>query len=348
MTDAYTIKVGAVADNTQAVLELWRSGFADLHGAAASAKLAQSYLDNPAGPGVFFFLESAEVAGFIGVQSLVQRIFHHRDHLVMAGIMADYVVDPRHRSLGPALLLLQSSSACGRENFGFIYGMPNKKAQPVLKRAGLTPLGMMVRYSKPLRSRPFLSSRIGPRWLALAAPLVDAGMAVLDSMRALRIRQPLSWQQVSADDAGLDMIWFGSDRRQLTLAERSRRILAWRYPVAAADWLVFIARCRRSGEAIGYVVCRQRNDVMVISDFYCLSPLSQTDDLLLAFSRLMRRRRVASLSLEFFGAESVVAGLHAAGFAAREHNPIFSVRGDTAGLDGGELWYFTGFDRDTD
>jgi len=348
VSEAYTIKVGAVTDNTQAVLELWRNGFADLHGAAASAKLAQSYLDNPAGPGIFFFLESTEASGFIGVQSLVQRIFHHRNQVLMAGIMADYVVDPRHRSLGPALLLLQSSSACGRENFGFIYGMPNKKAQPVLKRAGLTPLGMMVRYSKPLHSRPFLSSRVAPRWLPWLAPLVDAGMCALDFLRSLGVRQPLFWTQVAADDPILDAVWTRADRSALTLAERSRRMLMWRYPHGEAGWRVVVARRKRMDEVIGYVVYRQRNDVVVVGDFYCLSPLQQSGELLLEFSRLMRRQRISSLSLEFFGADAVARGLHKAGFAAREHNPIFAVRGDSAGFDDRELWYFTGFDRDTD
>lgn len=347
MSEAYSIKVGAVADNTQAVLELWRNGFADLHGAAASAKLAQSYLDNPAGPGVFFFLESTEVPGFIGVQSLVQRIFHHRNQVLMAGIMADYVVDARHRSLGPALLLLQSSSACGRENFGFIYGMPNKKAQPVLKRAGLTPLGMMVRYSKPLHSRPFLSSRVAARWVPWVAPLVDVGVSALDFLRSLKIRQPLAWTEVGGDDPALDVLWERGDKKSLTLAERSRRLLAWRYP-EAGGWRIVVARRKRADDVVGYVVYRQRNDVVVISDFFCLSPLDQTGDLLLEFSRSMRRQRISSLSLEFFGADAVTRGLHQAGFAAREHNPIFAVRGDSAGFDDKELWYFTGFDRDTD
>jgi len=347
VTEEYTIKVGAVTDDTQAVLELWRNGFVDLHGAAAQAKLAHSYLDNPAGPGVFFFLKSAEAPGFVGVQSLVQRIFHHRDQAMMAGIMADYVVDSRHRSLGPALLLLQSSSACGRENFGFVYGMPNKKAQPVLKRAGLTPLGMMVRYSKPLRSRPFLATRIAPRWLSPVAWLVDAGMWALDVSRALGLRQACDWQAIDADDPSLDEVWRCSEKAALTLGERSRRILAWRYPQGEAGWQVFIARNKRTREPMGYVVCRERHDVVVINDFYCVRPLRQTGEILLGFSRLMRRRRVSSLSLEFFGAQAVICGLHRAGFAAREHNPIFSVQGSAA-LGGTEQWYFTGFDRDTD
>lgn len=349
MTDAYTIRIGAVADNTQAVLDLWRGGFADLHGAAASAKLSQSYLDNPAGPGVFFFLESDGAAGFIGVQSLVQRIFVHRDETVMAGIMADYVVDARHRSLGPALMLLRSSSACGRERFGFIYGMPNKKAQPVMKRAGMTPLGMMVRYSKLLRSRAFLSSRVAPWLLPVATLAVDTGMRALDVLRSLWIAQSCRWRQADIRDPVFDKLWTESEKASLTLAERSGRMLAWRYPHDFGPlWGVFVAEHKRSGAPMGYVICRERHDVVVISDFYCVRPLAQTATLLLGFSRLMRRRRISSLSLEFFGADAVVAGIRKAGFSAREHNPIFSVRGDAANLDGEEMWYFTGFDRDTD
>jgi hypothetical protein len=341
----YTVTPAVAADVEATLLALWANSFEWLRGEAAQKKLEHFYLRNPAGSGPVFLLRHNASETDVGVQTLVSRRFFVDGHVQMAGIMADYAVNPAHRSLGPALQLLKTSIAASKDSLAFVYGLPNRKAEPILRRAGLEPVLEMGRYAAPLRSRTYLASKVPAALLAPAALVADIGLATVDVLRAWRLAPGVRW--VDPVDGDLDAIWQGALHAGLLLSDRSAALLRWRFgDCPAGGRRIDVARDYRDGRLVGYVAWSLQNDVAVVSDFLCAAPRNDTTRLFAAFGCRARREGAVSVSLEYCGSADVVEQLIAAGFQWRESNPVFSVR--NAALPPPSTWYLTGFDRDTD
>jgi hypothetical protein len=88
--------------------------------------------------------------------------------------------------------------------------------------------------------------------------------------------------------------------------------------------------------------------VAVVADFLCADPLRDTGLLMRGFAWHMRGTPAERVTLEFFGAPAVAAGLKAAGFLQRPDDlPLYLAHG-LREAPPAEAWYFTGFDRDGD
>jgi hypothetical protein len=341
----YTVTPAVAADAEATLLALWANSFEWLRGEAARKKLEHFYLRNPVGAGPVFLLRHNASETDVGVQTLVSRRFFVDGRTLMAGTMADYAVDPAHRSLGPALQLLKASIAASKSSLAFVYGLPNRKAEPILRRAGLEPVLEMGRYAAPLRSRTYLASRLPGTLLAPASLVADVALAVVDRLRAARLAAGVRW--VDPDDADIEAIWQGALHSGLLLSDRSAALLHWRFDAKdAGGRRIDVARDDRDGSVLGYVVWSLHNDVAVVSDFLCASPRRDTARLFAAFRCRARRAGAVSISLEYCGCAEVAAQLGTAGLQWRESNPVFAVQ--HAALPPPSAWYLTGFDRDTD
>ena len=188
----------ATYDSQGLITGLWAQGLDGLVDDVAAAKYRHYYLDNPAGKGTCLLLHDGTSGEAIGVQGLIPRTFYDGDRRIDVATLADFVVAPGHRSLGPALKLMRASIAHSKERFNFIYGTPNENSRATLKRAGLRALGSLTRYTKVIRSKSYWRARL-PQWIVLpVASAVDALIACADIGRGWLYGRHWLWSEQTA------------------------------------------------------------------------------------------------------------------------------------------------------
>ena len=348
----YRVRPADLDTEASLIQALWSQNFVALNEKTGAAKFDAQYRHNPAGKGECLFLEEQASATVIGVQGLIRRRFVHGADLLVAGVMADYAVNAPHRSLGPALQLMKSCIAHGRQTLDFLYGFPNPRSQAIFQRAGLLPTGTISRYVKPLRSREFLTRSLSARWrvvLPVLTVLVDVAMRLGETWRQLRYGQQWQWRQCEHFDEEFDRSWLGGERGNMVMGERSRDMLAWRYPNPAMRRIA-VVRDPKNGEPVGHVIWQRNGLMLSILDVYCRRPDHQLLGLLCGFSRQVRHLPATSLSMEFKGPANLRLALKRAGFHPREDCPFHAILGEASSIGelDAEVFYLTSFDRDSD
>lgn len=348
MANSYRIDVASLSDSAAAIEALWVDNLVGHGSGGASAKLRLGYQENPAGSGMALLLYPDGSDSPKGVQGLHPRIFHFGAQRLRAVGFADYAVDPAHRSLGPALMLMRKSIQLAAERYDLVYGLPNQKAAPVLQRAGLRRLGVVRRYAMPLSARDRFAVRM-PRWLAaLCSPLVDVVLALRERLLTAAELGPLQCMSVEWLDPVFDDLWA---RRPATLllSERSGAMLHWRFGMPErGNWKACVAR-DQAGVARGYVIWRLKQGLAEVGDLFSPEPEAWTASLLMAFSRMARQAGAASASVTFFGRAQVVEQILASGFILRPQlAPLFTLPNGSNDLAAEENWYVTDFDNDAD
>jgi len=283
------------------------------------------------------------------VQGFVPRRFWMGERETIAAVMADFVVVPAHRSLGPALKLMRTGIELGKARFSFSYGTPNEKSLAIVRRAGLETIGVFTRYTKVLRSESYWRRRI-PSWLTpVAAALVDLGILAVDLGRGWLRGNPFHWAERVDFGVEFDRIWQMRSVHRV-YGDRSCGTLAWRYPAGSGQgaWRISLASSA-GGDVLGYVVWRLRNGTVMVNDFLVVESGASQRTFLHSFSQYVRRFAVDRVSVEFYGASDVVEALRDCGFAPREQSSIVraSQQGGDVSLSQASA-YMTSFDRDND
>ena len=344
----YDVTVGDYSRDRKTILSLWLEGFEQIDKAYAESKLSWMYQNNPMGAGLVYFLRDRNTQSEVGVQSLGLRDWRFGNKQFKSGIMADFVVNKKHRSLGPALQLLRAVVAEGEQVLDIIYGFPNKKAQPIFKRAGYKELGGMARYAKVLCSKRLLQERV-PAWLVpLAVLIVDSFIRLQGVSNMLLNSLTVKGEWLDTFDERFDDLWEKDKGREVLVSDRSAKVLKWRFKVGLdrQNWKIFAISNKE--ELLGYIVANTSGNVWVVGDFYARGEGTELQQLLSLFCWQAIRKRCESISLEFYGMQQVKTQLVQTGFQKREENPIYYVPCDERLESAKELqWYITGFDRDT-
>ncbi|MEN1957286.1 hypothetical protein [Luteimonas changyuni] len=175
---AYRICDGqhGVGDPRGAAIAAWRGSLGD-DDALLGARYDAMCLHSPFGRPVFRFVEHVD-DGIVGLLALAPRRMRAGGRELLAGVLSHLAIHPRHRSLGPALMLLESVLAAAEQHFDLVYGIPNASqgANAALRRAGLCPLAGMERSAgaaAPWRAcgfRPRGEQQVVVRW-------IDPGLA---------------------------------------------------------------------------------------------------------------------------------------------------------------------------
>ncbi len=348
----YRVRAADVVAERDAIAGILSDGFPGLTAASIDERLSAQYQSNPAGPADCVVLEEAESGELAGVQGLLRRRFESAKGAIEAAVMADYVIRPAHRALGPALQLLKGAIERARSRGGFLFGFPNAKASVVFARAGLAPRLWLTRYVSLIRSEATIRRRLSPAYRFLAGGVAAVGNVAL-AIRHLVSKglapAELSWAEPKSFGREFDELWSALDRAGLVIGVRSAGMLAWRYP-AAPSRRVALARRGADGPLVGYVVWSVADRLISIHDVCCAHLARDLAPLLVGFVDRARRTPAEAVYLEFAGPPALAAAVRRAGFVPRETSPVhlvvadgsFSAEGLAASL------YLTGFDRDTD
>jgi hypothetical protein len=335
MDQGFTYEV--VAENPERVraelCRLWKHNLSAEDG-TAEEKFQRLYREAP-DPAESVFVVQAKVpdggARPVGTMGVGVRRYQIATRSVRVGVSADLAIDREHRVLLPALRLLQAVKAFVSTHCAFAYGFPNKKAEPVMRRAGFHVLASTARYARVLRHARYasrLATREGiPPLVVRAAQnehigtvaggLFDVARLAFGGIDVVRAAAAHTFAWATHFDARFDALWSSARSDYDIVGARTAAFLSWRYPAPARDIATLVRRADDSLRAYAIVQHDPETGVADIRDVFghadALGPLL---DLLLPALWL---RDVPSVSVRFVGAPRVVALLRARGFDLREN-----------------------------
>jgi hypothetical protein len=342
----YRIEVGDVVADSARVLDLWRQN--PLQRTRVEAKYRWLYLDNPFHGGMQLFLRHEACEPPVGSAGLVPRQFMARGRSVSAGQLTDLFVQESHRTLQPALLLQRRMRSIGLDAHDLLYGFPNTKSLPVVKRIGYTQLGEFTKFVMPLRYGPELRRWL-PKWMT---GMVGSALDILHPIY-FRPRFPMrsGWRGQWADQADdrLDAFWEHARQFDGIIGVRDRRFLAWRFFERPDHRYRLFLLTRGPSDALSaYAVCEALNDTMHIRDLLADPRSAQSLRWVIhLLARQARREGFDKLTFECSSGDRLRGVLCSTGLFVRGSAPVLvSMRADTAASLGGLEWYLTAADTE--
>lgn len=295
----YTIRTGDAAQDRGELIALWRRNLAD---ADRERRYVGLYENNPAGKGRFW-LAVDETGRAAGAAGLLFRKVSLRGSGILSGVTADFVVDRNNRGLGPATglqrrLLAESGPTA------FVYGFPNRRAEPVQRRVGFQILGPMHRWVKILRSertaRKWLPSPPAARAVSFA---LDPALALISRERRRRRTPGVLSETVRSPDHRFDRLWEKLSNSLPILGDRSAAFLQWRYRGNPNRPYEILAVSRKADrEIFGFVIYRMSADgICGVMDLSAENLEDALEITLQEFCLRMREKPVAAISLCYFG-----------------------------------------------
>ena len=317
---SYRVSVGDIVYDREAVLHLWQGNLGGDDN--LDEKYRWSYSENGLGSPLLLLLRHEPSNECIGVTSVAPRQFRVGNQQVSAGVLMDMVVDARHRTLYPAMLLQKQALDHELKRYSFLYGYPNRKAQPVFMRVGYTKLGDITRFVRILRTEAILG-RFLPALLGRSlCTLLDR---VLLLYHRIGGRCPAGWNMEwqEAPDYRFDQLWERTKTDDCIVGVRDSKFLQWRFVKHPGHrYRFFVLHAKDSDRLIGYLVCEATERTLCILDFLAESGDRGLRCLLDGFMNEAYRQGYVRVTAEYLGKESVTRALRRAGMVARGGRPV--------------------------
>jgi len=319
------------------------------------SKFEWLYQDNVSGAASCWLVRDTNDGSIVGSTAVFPRTFRVGGRLYRGGITGGFVVDPRHRTVGPAIMLQKATiSACDGGQFDFLYGTPNKSSEPVQRRVGYRMVGSEIRLVRVLRSQGYVKRYVKS---ALVSHLLGhaCDLALQAIARERRRKPPKSLYKLetfSTFDERFDRLWQRSAGQHDIVGERTSAFLNWRFAECPyAHYKTAALVCTRTGEVDGYIIYEVEGNVVHVADLFARDTSEVLDRLLAAFLAEQRQSGREAVNVVYFGNEAVLRSLAQFGFKTREtvRNIVFY------GGSGGDLaapwknqtgWHFTAADND--
>lgn len=305
----------------EAIMAVWRAsqlGHAQEH----APKYAWFYRQCPFGAPLVRLLHHAPDDAVVGTCAAGPRRMVASGKVLDAGVLVDIAVTPRHRSLGPAMIMQASLIEASLERFDLLYGFPNAKSLPVVKRLGYSVLGEMLRQARVLRSRRYLARRLPAPLATLVAWPVDMAVSLWLSARRLRAWGVRSEWADRADER-MDTLWRSSAPGDTALAVRDAAFLRWRFDACPLVSTRYLLVSDRGGMLLAWFACEVADGMLHVRDFWSAGavhglPRAYLDVLLAA----AWRGGHAAVSVECLGSNGCQDAWRAAGFRERGRRPV--------------------------
>lgn len=343
---AYKVVEADLSKDKEEIINLWRRNFPG--SSRPEKRFDWIFGQNPYGPAKCWLLMSEKDHAFVGCATLIPRRIYINGTHVMVGIVADTVMDQRHRTMGPSLMLQRAAiSEFEKGNVKFIIGFPNKLSEAVNIRAGYKIMGNYVRMVKVFRSEKKLGELTNTHLSKIISPIIDFGLNLDKYFRKRGDKlEKVSFEEVESFDDRFDELWERFSKEDLVIGERSRLYLNWRYTqYPYGDFKVFCARNERNN-LLGYIVFRMDNNEVFISDIFSHK---LNDVILYNFLERFRNEHVDSTAIGLVDNDYFVKLFKRSVFLKRENigNIVLYCDGDLRKLLGNPLnWYL--FYGDTD
>ena len=346
---SYSVKPVDINNDSDIVIKLWNESFPGSSG--FEYKYNWLYRNNIYRNAELFFLLHDESKEKVGVQGVSGRMFECDGENISAGLVGDFAVSSKHRTLGPGLKLLKSTMAAGIKKNGFVYSFPNVNAIPVVKRAGYKLHKNIKRYVKINKSGKQFEKYLPHLLSSVAALFFDVFVYVIDYVKYSIYCSAISYEFCKTMPDDVDFLWESSDfKKNHLMQQRNKQYIEWRKEEERKQKIYyFIIRDKLKKIMLGYVAyCFNKdNNSVLIVDFFALDEIKNIKSLLIIFVYKIRHENVSSVSIEYMGSENIGAGVKLAGFSFRDKRPMFyKFNEDVTPVLKKKKWFLTAWDED--
>ncbi|HKS06214.1 MAG TPA: hypothetical protein VJR92_07885 [Gemmatimonadaceae bacterium] len=318
----YTVATADVRADRATVMSLWRGNLDE--GDEPEAKFQWFYCDHPNGPSTMLFLLHGAERTPVGTAGIGRRELVANGTVHRAGVLADLLVIPSHRTLFPAMELQRAATREGLAACGVVFGVPNVKAVPVFRRLGYAPIGDLVRFVVVLRYGEQLRRRM-PAWLAsIGGAVLDTVMPVLRRLSGANTPAIGEWRNTV--DASFDDLWSRARSFTGVIGVRDAGYLKWRFLARSSHpHRVFALRAADGARLIGYAICEDARPTLHVRDFLVDRAVpGGVATLVDTLARHAYREGFSTLSLDFMGGDEDCESLRRAGMRERDRRPLFA------------------------
>lgn len=340
----YTIAQPEIQDVREEIIALWKRNLPT----ATRERYDWLYTGGPAQPWTVRDADGTAI-GSMGAMLHTMKIF---DDVRQAGQPIDLNVDRRHRLGGPAVQLQRRlAAAVDGGKLALAYGLPNAQAEPVLRRIGYRELGVMGRWTKPLRSDMLLAERIKHRGLRnLIATAANAGLLFTSADVWIRRPKNIRSEIVDRFDERFDRLWETAARRFAVIGERTADYLQWRFARCPDVRYRTLCLCDADDRLRAYLTYSQGEGRAYVSDLL-FQEYADLEHILAEFIKMVRLMHKQAATMIYFGHPLVALTLRHFGFLPRRSQWKVMVYANPAaespGLINPENWYLTQADIDT-
>lgn len=305
----------------ESVVKIWRDNLQCKYD--PEEKYNWLFVNSPFGPGQIYQLVDTEQEQVVGVQGISIRNFKNIHGTIRIGLFSDFAVDTRHRTLGPGLKLINHTNTHGLNHCDMIYGFPNKKSLPVVKRAGFNCDNNMVRYSRPLRFGYLIGNYLPSTATKIISPLLDFIGSLYNSIISLPYRLKYKVDKNAVISNEFDGLWSESHRNNPSfMCERTEKSLLWRFQDNREhDYKLMSLRERQSNKLIGYIVYYiDSKKICHVVDLLANNLKTLLIPLMSGF--LDHINNSLSVSIEMYAKPEIINKLRICAFRPRDTRPI--------------------------
>lgn len=279
------------------------------------------YRQNPDGQAILWSIRKEETGEMAGFTVAIPRRIWVDGTTCLCWNCADFSVSAKYRVLGIAVKLRRASrEGVDAARVRFLYSHPNARMQTVCEKAGNVPVGTMIRYSKPLRSEPYLKRHLtGTTLPRLVAAAVDPVLRLRSAERRHRFSCRTRVVPGLAFDDRFDDLFERASRGRRIVGVRDARYLNWRYhqnPLYETHGVLAEAEGRLSG----YLVFTIQGATADLKDIFALDDDTAQRDLIAAAIRWAREAGLENLSIAVLEGHPAIATLERFGFVQRPDN----------------------------
>ncbi len=345
----YRVEIARLPEQAGSIVELWSQalGYAERR----PLKLDWFYLRHPEGQSCLLLLHHG--GQVVGVTGLGSRPLSWHGRELDGALMGDFAVDSHHRTLFPALMLQRAALEQGLGRHGLLYGFPNAKSLPVVRRAGYQVLPGMGRYARALRSEAYLPPAWPQGMRRAVGAMADTALSLRHAAGLRRHARALQVSWLDGPDERFDALWERSRKAlgDCVLGRRDLAFLRWRFEPRAWHRTRLLALADAGTQSLaGYAACEIEGTAMHVRDLLVERPSAELAALLLRLAaRQAQAQGLRSLSMQCAGPPWLLAGLRAAGLRLREAGAqpmILALAAGTPAPLAQACWYLTGADSD--
>ncbi|MCU7827488.1 MAG: GNAT family N-acetyltransferase [Candidatus Thiodiazotropha sp. (ex Myrtea sp. 'scaly one' KF741663)] len=285
----YSVAQVDILKEKEAIINFWNEN----NQKKLNEKFSWIYESNPDGSANVWLLTDNESSDIVGMVTLFPRNFEYSGKTYRAGILGDFYIQKYHRSFGPALMLIRTvTESFETLNFDFIYGFPNTSATPVLRRAGFTQLGRLVKYVRLFNIERLLQSKI------INSTIITQLISIF-AKPFISLLYPDTWNynygryNFSVSNSihlGINDL-IDNYNETCFSTQKSYKYLNWKYEQDPDDDNIFFNMFDKHEKCIGCVVFRLDSNTVEIRELIHTDNPRQTADLLSGFFKYVKRKK---------------------------------------------------------
>jgi len=298
---------------------------------AVERKYQWFYEEPHLGPTLTLLLCHKSADHVVGMVTIGHRRLLVDNLPIDAGLLVDLHVESAHRTLGPALQLLREAISLGLARFSILYGYPNIRAQPLLRRAGFTIVAHAKRFARVIRFSEFLPKTV-PRIIRLTlGGALDLVQWMRFGVSASAGPRPSAVVHEYCDAGLLPVPSFDSEALQaapsVVIGKHTPEFLQWRFGQAALHPCMAATLSSpdpRYGSCF-YILDGSSSMLQIRDTTALIHTTRSAKRFWQALISEARQRGYRSVSFVCTASDPLTAELAKLGFTIRDQHPVFAM-----------------------